>query len=285
MKELFGVDKTANKRNEFEDGLSYEAKKISGELQAKMGLHNENAKELENKTEFSPALSILRWICALGGFALIVAIVRNIGNLSIGQMFNNAPWLFIICGALAVGWVLLTVYAHLRKRGAESSGEFAAAEADAESLIAEAKRELGIPENAEKIDGLMYEYKSKDGDNKIPEQLYGHFIRGSVYVFTENGCLCICDSAVRYNVPLHDIEGVDIIKKKFYMTGWDKAVMFNEEPYKEFTYKEADNLGRIWLRSICVMRFRLQGDEFNFRFPTYELAVIERLTGIKAAEA
>lgn len=102
-------------------------------------------------------------------------------------------------------------------------------------------------------------------------------------MFTENGCFCISDGAVRFDIPLGDIQGIDIISQRFYMDGWAKEQDINDDIFKDFVYERTDNLGRIWLRSICVMRFKLQGEEFNFRFPTYELKTIESLTGLRGA--
>lgn len=283
MKELFGIDVTTVKKNDQLDCVSYETKKIGAELDAKLDVHIENAQELEDKAALPAWLGIIRWICAVGGGCLIIAILRNIGKLTLKQMFNNAPWVFIICGTMALAWLGITAYYYVNKRNVESSGEIEETVKEAETINAELRRELGIPENADRIDALLYAYKRKDDEIKIVERMTGHFIRCDAYVFVENGCFCISDGAVRFDIPLGDIHGIDIINKRFYMNEWAKEQSFGDEIYRDFVYERADNLGRVWLRSICVMRFRLQGEEFNFRFPTYELETIESLTGIRGA--
>ena len=282
MRELFGVDITTSRKNEFADGVSYEAKKVSQELEARIESHNETAEELDDRASLPPALGIIRWLCGFYAACVAIAFIKNVGELGAKQVFNNAPWMFITGAIAGLVFLGLWIYGRTRKRGAEESCEYGSAVEDLAGIEAECRRELGIPDDAGKIDALLYRYKVKNGEIKIPEQIYGHFIRGDVYVFDEDGCFCLSDGQSRFDIPKRDIEGIDVIKKRFYMSGWAKEQNINEEPYKQFVYPNTDNLGRVWLREICVMRFRLQGDEFNFRFPGYELDTVERMSGASA---
>ena len=99
----------------------------------------------------------------------------------------------------------------------------------------------------------------KNGVNKIPEQMYGHFLQMGVYVFGENGCFCISDGMFRFDIPLREITEIDVINKKFFMHGWEKDLDISNEFYRDFVYERTDNMGRIWLKSVCVMHFKLQG--------------------------
>lgn len=285
MKELFGIDVTTSKRNDVTDGLSYETKKIGSGLEERMDRYNESAEGINKSASLPAALNWIRWAGVLGLVIIASGLVRNLGKLTFREMYRNAPYIFIIGGALALISAVITIYGVIRKRRTEDTDEARNIEADMHVLVSDAFHELGIPENAEKIDGLLYCYKVKDGEIKLIEKMPGHFIRSDVYVFCQNGCLSICDSAVRYDVPIRDIEGIDIIKKRFYMNEWAKDADISDDAYRDFVYERTDNLGRIWLRSVCAMRFKLHGEEFIFRFPTYELKTIESLTGIRGAEA
>ena len=281
MKELFGVDVTENKKNDFPDGVSYETRKISSALSARIDALTEKSDDVEDAASLPNALKWVQYACGVAAGFVIAGILRNTGKLSLKEMYGNAAWLFWIGGACALVFLTLLVMGAVRRRNTEDSAEYEDLTASADSLEREMLLELGVPEDAASIDGLAYQYKTRDGENKIVEQLVGHYIETPCYAFCEKGCFCLCDSAARFDIPLGDIHGIYIENKKRYMTGWSKDKGFYEEPYKEFCYKNADNLDRIWLRSTCLMEFALGGEEFRFRFPTYELETVERLCGIK----
>ncbi len=280
MKELFGIDCTENKKNGDVDSVGFEAKRIGGDLEARIDAHNETAEELESSAELPPALGIIKWICALGFIAFASGLIRNIGKLSFAEMYRNAPWVFWVLVLFAAVFIVLTVLG--RKRGKETAGsrEYSDARADLDAINEECAKQLGVPEGARKIDLLVYRYKAKDGENKLKEEMYGHFIRCEGFIFRENGCFCMSDGMVRYDIPQGDIKDIEIIKKKFFMNDWGKEGSLKD--YKEFVLENTDNLGRVWLRSVCVMHFTMKGEEFAFRFPAYELEAVESVSGVTA---
>ncbi|MCR5809119.1 MAG: hypothetical protein K6G56_06105 [Clostridiales bacterium] len=285
MKELYGIDVTTVKNNDDFDSVSYETKKISEEKREEIDSAVIDAYAADEKAELPLALRIARWICAALVLVTVAGIIRNIGDLSLSQMFKNAPWLFVSALITGLAWIVLTVLAQRKKKEFESSGELEKVSEDVNGVMEESRRMLSIPDGAVNIDAFTYKYKSKEGENKIIETLMGHYMTVSNYVFVENGCFCIADAYSRFDIRFSDLKSIDIVNKRMYMSEWIKEEPFTDEAYKDFVYPKEDNLGRIWLRSYCVLRFTLQGDEFAFRFPTYELATIQSLTGLRAENA
>lgn len=285
MKELYGIDITTVKTNTEFDSVSYETKAVPQDMHEAIDSAVTEAYGLDEKASLPVGLSIARWLSAAFIFVTLSGIIRNIGELSFAQMFNNAPWLFIAAFVLVVLWVVLTIIEHKKKKDLEASGVVEEVSDSVENAMEKSRKLLSIPDSAVSIDSFTYEYKIKGGEIKIHESMLGHFITVSNYIFVENGNLCIADAYSRFDIRLADIKGIDVIKKRMYMSEWIKDEPFTEGKYKDFLYPKEDNLGRIWLRSYCVMRFTLQGEEFSYRFPTYELETVQALTGIRAENA
>ncbi|MBO4848425.1 MAG: hypothetical protein J5586_04655 [Clostridia bacterium] len=285
MKELFGADITTLRKNDEFDCVGYETKKISDELNGSIEALSDSAEKLDEETSLPKALRILQWAAGIGVLLIASGIIRNIGDLPFSQMFANAPWLFVVAGILAVVWAALFIASIMKKKSVAETGVIDDFKQVVDETLEKAMAELNVPDNAEKIDALLYRYKTKNGENKIFDySLIGHFTNSTAYVFGQNGCFCIFDGGSRFDIPMKDLKRIEIVRKKMSLMGWNKDVDFNKEPYREYTMPNEDGYGRIWLRSHCRLIFDLQGEEFCFRFPEYDLGAVEAITGLRAEE-
>ena len=119
MKPFLGYDLTENKNNEQYNGS--ELLKISTTEAQKAAFENavdENL-ELVDKAKLPLFFRIIQGICGVGGFLLAGGIARAWGDsedMTLARMYENAPWMFWLSGALIAIYIVLKLIGNKRRR-------------------------------------------------------------------------------------------------------------------------------------------------------------------------
>lgn len=295
MKEFFGINLTADPKNGVCDGFIQASRTISEELEERMTKASEDAIGIAEDQAF-PALHIplaLRVLSVLSGFGVLVMLALIVNKViaaygstdtEIGpaEIYAAAKWFVFGAIILLVLWIVLRVVIHVKKKRIKDPARQEESMDLIDELDSLAKNELGVPSDAKKIDTLYYSYVGDNGENRIAKYAFVKYFTYNNSYFIENGRLCIADNTTRYEIPLSALRSLRIVPENGKMSSWTKDEKPNADKYKDSVTKKTDALGRVTLKSVCILTLEIEGEEYCIRTPAYEAPVIEKLTGLTA---
>lgn len=225
--------------------------------------------DMEEKVGLPGWAKLLYSICLLGFFVVAGGIVKNIGQLSIAQMFRNAPALFIVGGACIVIWAVLKIVESAKFKKASASGEINCVTDSVAELDKRSEELLGVPSDYRKADVLSFRYTEKNGKVKIKEELFAKFSNNEMKLYRDGDSLCLANIECVYSIPIEDIKRYVLKKKKAEMDEWNKDTPFDKGEYKQYKIA-ANNYGTIFCK-YYALQFADAFGEYEIFFPAYEL--------------
>ena len=285
MKPMFCADVTVDKNNEIQNGDELIAARVSEETAARRDGASDTASGLLKKSELPFPLLITKYL--LFGFFLLVAGVTLTVSIEEGfaTAWGNAPWLIVLAALSGVVALGILIYEKSKKNAVEESGEVERVAASLDDLEKLVNGELLVPEDAPKVDILVFNYKVKeDGSIKpVPMKLLPYLIFEG-RLFRHGDSLAIADWDARYDIPLDGLGAIEKIEKPVTVPAmlWSKPVSWEDEPYKAFKIKNAD--GNLLMKHHYVLSFTAEGESWGIYFPPYELPAFEAVSGLKANE-
>ncbi len=286
MKPFLGFDLTENKKNEQYNGDEFLSVKTSeSQLQA-FEKAAENGLELVEKAKLPLPFRIIQGICGIGGLLLASGIVRAWGDseeMTFARMYENAPWMFWVCGVCVVVWGILKLMGNKKAKTTIESDEGNLTKSRLDSVINTIYAEMGVPESAPETDILSFGYKLKDGE--ITAKTRGFEItpyNNLIYrVFSDKDNLCLVNMEGRYEFPISEIKAIRTVKKSIVISDWNKEESPKKGIYKQYKLS-VDNQDCVHLKPYHILELEHKGEVWGIYFPCYELPVFEKLTGLKA---
>lgn len=140
-------------------------------------------------------------------------------------------------------------------------------------------QDLGIPQDAQNLEILSYNYKIIQGEAKeyLPRHAYEN---ASMAVWREGDSLCICDHFSTVKVPLSAIKGYVTVKEKCRIRDWWKDEPHNSSVYAPYRIIEEKSGCYLLDGYIRVTLDVPEGDKtrpYLLRLPLYELPVLQKL--------
>lgn len=284
MKEFFGIDKTADRSNDRIDAQGHETLTLTGEDKARYDRYNDSVGAVNKGVALPTWLKIVKYFTGAIALASVIGILKGVISAGFDKAMSNFAkqwWIFAVLGGFAAVFIGVCIYGAVKKRGMLDSPEVAEVESSEEEIESLLKRRFYIPENCAAVDVFTYSYKEHEPENRIPEEFGGHFVTDRCGLFKRNGALCIWNADKLWEIPLKDIDRIELENKRYCTANWIKEQELDKEPfssYKLFT----DNLGRIWMRQVGRLYFMLDNESFLLRFPVWELEVFEHMTEKRA---
>lgn len=199
-----------------------------------------------------------------------ISLLRNLGDLTLAEMYGNAPAIFYGGGVCLALWAVLFCIEKLKYKKVDDSGEIDKALESMEALNFRSEEQLGIPHDHKKVDVLSFRYTEKNGKVKIKEELFYKHVNNEMKLFRNGDDLCLADIDSVYSFPISDIKKYVLKKKKANMDEWNKDVPFNKGEYKQYKITSND-YGTIFCRYYAMQISDVFG-EYELFFPEYELA-------------
>lgn len=228
------------------------------------------ALETNSKANLPGWLKTLKLICYVGAIIVAFSLLRNLGELTLAEMYGNAPAIFYGGGVCLVLWAVLFCVEKLKYKKVDDSGEIDKALESMEELNLRSEEQLGIPHDHKKVDVLSFRYTEKNGKIKIKEELFYKHMNNEMKLFRNGDDLCLADIDSVYSFPINDIKKYVLKKKKANMDEWNKDVPFNKGEYKQYKITSND-YGTIFCRYYAMQISDVFG-EYELFFPEYELA-------------
>lgn len=285
MKPFYGIDRTTLKKNIFHEGDCFIAATVSDMTrQSYERALQSAAKELE-ATKLNPLLRGLKTVCSWITLIVFIGTIRALGNVTIAEAFENAPFIFWLMGGCGIVWLVLTYLTNRKAKTVMAGENFSMSTRRLEGEIDRVFRELQVPEDAKEVDVVQLTYRWKNGTVKISTtgSETTPYTNVSLRVFRREDVLCLADLENRYELPISAMRRLKVVKKPLVIQGWNKEERLNDPFYKPYKLT-MDNYERVHTKSYGLLELSHDGVDWALWLPPYELNYISALTGLPITE-
>lgn len=282
MKAVFGINITEDKHNSTFDGDIFISKRLPESQLQSLDEENDNLEELQKKADLPIALKIVYYICLAVFLIGLTGVLKNLTDLSIAQMYANAPGLFIAIGICALVWLVLFIYKKTKFSSVEKSEDLQITLNHVETQAKAAFETLGVPSDAKEMDILCYRYKLKKDQISVIDTGMMPFLNMQMKVFAADECLCLADAEQKYSIPLNCISKIKTVKKRISVPDWNKDTPFNKGEYKQYKITRNDN--GIFFKPYYSIEIHYENEEYELLIPPYELPDMEELLKLTPVE-
>ena len=234
--------------------------------------------ETGSKASLPGWLQTLKLICYVGAAIVVISLLRNLGDLTLAEMYGNAPAIFYGGGVCIVLWAALHIAEKARYKKVESTGEIDRTTEKMEQLDRRSEELLGIPHDRKAVDVLSFRYIEKNGKIKIKEELFSKYSNNEMKLFRDNDDLCLADLECVYSFPISGFKKYVLKKKKADMDEWNKDVPFNKGQYKQYKIT-ANDYDTIFCKYYALQFADVFG-EYEIFFPEYELEAFKSIVDV-----
>lgn len=288
MKPFLSIDLTTNRKNEQANGQEFIIAKPSLTSRKSLEQSMESSEQTIEKSKLPLPLRIGYWICSfvgiIIGYALLKIFIRE-DDITLAEIYHNAPWIFWVGGACLLGWGILKLIGSRKQKKVLETDESAKVFDNLDKTCNDILAELGVPSGAKQIDVLSFFYKVKDGKIKVCEKpmQMAPYLNPVFHIFKDSENLYLANLEQKYAIPLSSLKSIKSVKKTIRIIEWNKDEMYNEGIYKKYKMN-IDNYGCIFCKPYHILEFEHNNELWGIYIPCYELPVIEKLTGLKAEE-
>lgn len=283
MKPIFGIDITADKRNEITNGNEFITRTVSDETSDQLETNQEELEQTVEKCQLPLWIRIVKFLCGMYSAIALIGVLKALPDIGIRQAFQNAPIIIIsgvVCGVI---WLVLhTISKQKEKAVLKESGADTQLQ-QIEMNVQESYIELGVPEYAPSVDILMFKYKVKDGEIVVKTtglESVAYF-NLETKAFVKEGMLHIADVESLYSFALTELKGIKTVNKRIGIISWNKKEDPRKGEYKKYKMTVND-MGNVFFKPYHILEIERDGQSFGLYFPCYELEVLEELTGLRA---
>ncbi len=284
MKIFFGVNTDLSAEDL--DGAVFETKSISSMQEREIEARWHEIEQHEKRVDMPLVLRLLAYPALIAGLGFLRAILEYVFEEggSLGKVMIAAPWMLpvtVICLAYIV-WFLVAK-SRRAKHYAERE-EFRQDMEQAEKTLETSLAELGVPKNCTAVDVLYMNYKEKNGE-PVPKAVLGMSLFScNMHAFVEDDCLCLSDITTRWDIPLECCREIITVHKRVNIGGQPDGIeKLTKEQRKKYGVGVSSGIsvGFKYYHALIIER---DGERYELYFAPYDIAAIERLTGLTACE-
>ncbi|MBQ7817324.1 MAG: hypothetical protein IJ388_00825 [Oscillospiraceae bacterium] len=285
MKPFIGIDISTDKKNEKMNGDEFIVATPSLALTQSFERSLESSTDTIEKSKLPLPVRIIQWICGILAAFIACGILKSLGgedSITLAEAYQNASWLFWIGGGCLVVWGFLKIISLRKEKEVldteESDLVFDHLDKSSEAIL----KDLAVPPDAKEIDVLTFFYKTKGDEIKVCEKAFmmAPYMNPIFHIFADLENLYLANLEGKYAFPLSAIKGIKTVNKATRIVEWNKDDPFNKGIYKQYKLSE-DKYGCITCKCHHIIEFEHNGETWGIYIPSYELAVIEELIGIK----
>ncbi len=276
MTNLFGWNMTKGQNVGNVDGAVFLTRTLSDEQNAALDSFQNSNEDFVKKSKLPLPLRIVQGICLFGWWIILIGILK--ADVSFAEGYRNAPGLYWALPICFVLWLVLFMLGKYCQKQLAQDDALKEHFENAESLTQMARNALGIPEDAQNIDVLAERYVLKDGEIKHKDFNMTNFLNLDLFIFYEDGNLCLADLRQRLDIPLRSLHTMRLEKKKKSFPEWHKSEPSNAPKYKPFKIA-VNQYGHVFSRYYRVDISDVKG-EFYLLIPEYDGDVFTEVTHI-----
>jgi len=285
MKPIFCIDITTDKDNEAVNGTQFITATASLEKSEELEEKQKALDETVKRSQLPLWIRIIKYVSGILAVIVAGSIVKSLPDLTVSEMFKNAPALIIgglICGVL---FAVLQLFSVIKQKAVlkEDNAEQQAEHIDKD--ITELYNELNVPQSAHSVDVLAFCYKVKDNE---PVAKAGAFqttpyVNLDLKAYSTGHELNLADVENVFSFPISEMKAIKTVNKRIALPSWNKEEEPTKGEYKPYKMT-VNNVGDVFVKPYHILEIEHEGEIFGIYFPCYELSVFESLTGLKAEE-
>ena len=226
------------------------------------------------------ALRVIKFIC--GMITIMMAVFYVIQNTFLNLDFVSPMTIIASAiGFLAI-WLALTSHesALENKRNAEKNAELSEDEEPEDDESAD----LELPENAEDVDLLAFNYVYENGEPKAimaNDESASEYFNCSMKLFADEEKIYLASIDEKYAFERASLIGIRSVSERIAIPDWNKDTPPTKGEFKQFELT-VDNLNRIIVPGYHILELDCNGEKWGIYFPCYELPTFESITGLSA---
>lgn len=291
MKPLFSVDVTTDINNEVINGKEF----LSRSLVTGVNNLSDPVEAVINPPKRLPLkLTVLKIACGIIGAAiaaLVVALSIMNGFRATYDTYVIPFWIGIVTITMACVLTLFTPKEYVmpdpkmtrKEKKKLKTIKLSKGQKKLRDAVNNVYNELGVPDDAERIDILTCRYKVKNGDiiPVMSRLQYTPYINLSVRMFVQDRKLCIADLTNIYAFDLDSLKNIIKVNKRASFPYWNKT----EKPKSNLYSGHVSYRSRVFtVKSYYILTLTLNDEEYGLYFPSYEIEKFERLAEVTASK-
>ncbi len=276
MRNVFGYDVTKGQEAENVDGAVFVTRTLSDEQNAALDRLAENNTKILIQSQLPLPLRIMKGIACFGFWILLLSIIK--ADVSLAEGYRNAPVLYWAVPVCLAVWLTLFFAGRQRLKRLAADPSLQEHIDIAENLTQMARGVLGIPDDAKSIDVLAERYVLKDGEAKHKDFGMTNFLNLDLFIFYEDGNLCLSDLRQRIDIPLRSVHSMRLEKKRKSFPDWHKDESHDDPKYKP--YKITTNQYGLFSKYYRVEISDAKG-EFCLLIPEFDGETFTEITHIR----
>ena len=282
MKNIFGVKKDS----EGLDGQNYIIRRCSEDI---IKEKEEYLKEFNThkKNAYLPKwLNIIKNVCLFSFLFLFICILGAIDEVSIQDAYNNAPFLFYICGITFIIFIILFIINKVKVKKVLNSDEFIDFKSKSDFFLTKVLNDLSIPINSNEVDifSYVYDLNKKEKEKNAYSLQMSKYFNMSMYIFKENDALCLATVNEVLSIPLNHIKEVYKINKKINAYGWNKEEPYNKGKYKEYKIT-ANQYNVLFYKYYYSIRINDGTTDYEIIVPPYDYEYFDNIINLEVKES
>ena len=246
-------------------------------MRAAVEQEKEALEAVQHRYRLPKALSILKSAALMVGLIMAASILR--ADVSLAEAYRNAPWVEWIGGGSLLAAGVLFLIEKLKQRRAGGSAVVQAAFSGLNRAEAAIREYHSIPADAEWVEILAPSACGEDEDPDVPLTAGNREHR----LFVRDGALCLFDGERLYAFPRKELTGIRLVEQEIGLEKWNKGAEAFEKQFRRCGVTQ-DGKGQTKLSFCCALDVVQNGETSSLLFPAYELAAIQRLSGLPAPE-
>ncbi len=284
MKIFLGVDITDKKNQRVYEANEFVTKKLSEISQQALDESDEQMEQISTKASLPKGLQIAFYVFGAIFLVCVVGLVRAIiGEITLAEAYQNAPFIFWIAGGAGVVTLGLFLYSRYRLKTVAQDQNTEVALSRQNLVVENALQELDIPQDAKEIDVYIFRYTMKDGKFAIKKyDFYPVMIPVLLKAYRNGNNLCLADITRVIEFPLDESAKITTINKSVLASEWTKDESPKTGRYAQYKIKSVQS--GLLVKPYHVLHLYHNNEEICIYFPCYELPIIQQLTGIDKVE-
>lgn len=228
--------------------------------------------EFQKKYSLPLYFRIIMYICGIAAAIIFLGTLNAvIDGASFSQAYKNAPYLFYICGACLLIFLLLWGISRYLIRKGEKDPQLQIVAQQVENTVSESFESLGVPAEAAEISVIAYIFKIKKGKEK-PASPFMKFNVHEMKIYSDEEKIYLADIDCVTAIPFSDVKQISENKKRIQFNEWTKNESFRSKKYKPYKIRAFQYGFSVKTYSL---RINSGGTEAEIIIPNYDLEILK----------
>ncbi|MBE6634641.1 MAG: hypothetical protein E7617_00385 [Ruminococcaceae bacterium] len=285
MKPFFGLDITYDKDNEKINGNEFIIREVPEERQKQYEEMLDSIFDSINATEPPNWLQLIKSISGLIGAVGIISYIRVVFDIGLAKAISNAPFVAVLTVAAIATWFTLTYMTKRRVRLVSEERDIEGQQNMIDAELAKLLAILEVPAEAQRLDLIAFSY-SMLGTEIVPYAQMKRipaFVLAEFYAYADEEGFCLAYASCVYRFEKSDLKYIETVNEHASVYGWNKDEYPSSENFRKYKLT-TDAAGYARMNRYYIMHIEKDGEEYGLYFPSYELPLIERISGLSAEE-